>query len=346
MNACRRYVATFALAAVAACSNSATGPGPIGSALPINDLGVQDYLGAFDGGLYPGGTNTMPAGHATIGAGRAGNIQPLDPNGNPSPGGKYVLLSIGMSHVAQEWCSKQGTSCSSWSFIGKAGADPAVNHSTLVIANGAAGGKTASFWDQPSDPDYDRVKNSVLAPAGLTEEQVQVVWLKNAFPRPGISLPSAQADAYQLESSLASTVRALKVRYPNLQIVFVSSRSYAGYANTGLNPEPFAYESGFAVKWLIQAQIDQMNNGGTVVDARAGNLNYNTVAPWIAWGPYLWANADQVRSDGLVWVPSDFEGDGTHPSTAGEAKVANLLLGFFKSDTHASCWFLSGATCP
>ena len=339
-----RAVGTLALAALAACGS--TDPGLNRSDQPINDLGPQIYLGQFEGGLYPGGLNTMPTVHDGVGRTHARQIRPLDGNGSPSSSGKYVLLSVGMSNTTQEWCAKQGTTCNSWTLTGQAAADPAVNHGTLVIANGADGGQTAIDWDAPGDANYDRVRDNVLAPAGLTEEQVQAVWLKEAIPGPTISLPSSQADAYQLETSLGKIVRALKTRYPNLQIVFLSSRIYAGYANRPLNPEPYAYETGFAVKWLVQAHIDQMNSGGTVVDGRAGNLDYNTVAPWIAWGPYLWANGDIPRSDGLTWVPSNYESDGTHPSTSGETKVANLLLAFFKTDAHASCWFLAGATCP
>lgn len=336
------------LAAALGCSGGGggTGPNPPASAVPLEDLGPQEYLGQFEGGLYPGGVNIMPGAHNTAGQAHAGSIQPRDANGNPSPSGKYVLLSIGMSHATQEWCAQQGTSCNPWTFSGKAAADGAVNHQELVIANGAEGGQVAIDWESPSDANYDRVLNSVLTPMGLSEKQVQAVWLKEANSHPSTSLPSTQADAYALETSLGRILRSLKIRYPNLQVVFLSSRSFAGYANTRLNPEPFAYESGFAVKWIIQAQIDQMNNGGTVVDSRAGNLNYNSVAPWIAWGPYLWADGSTPRSDGLFWVPSDFESDGTHPSTAGETKVANLLLNFFKTDAHASCWFLAGSSCP
>src|ERR671936_402607 len=49
----------------------------------------------------------------------------------------------------------------------------------------------------------------------------------------------------------AAIVAILRARYPNLKLVYVSSRTYGGYATTPLNPEPYAYDSGFAVKWLV-----------------------------------------------------------------------------------------------
>src|SRR5436190_1257934 len=90
------------------------------------------------------------------------------------------------------------------------------------------------------------------------------------------------AAAQQLQGLLGQIVRNLRVRYPNVQLCFVSSRTYAGYATTTLNPEPYAYESGFAVQWLIaqQAAGDPLLN----CDPAAGPV----VAPWLGWGPYLW----------------------------------------------------------
>ena len=63
---------------------------------------------------------------------------------------------------------------------------------------------------------------------------MQVAWIKQANPGPTASLPSASADAYTLEMQLGNTVRAAKQRWPNLKIVFLSSRIYAGYATSTL----------------------------------------------------------------------------------------------------------------
>jgi hypothetical protein len=312
----------------------------------LNDLGGGAYRG-FTGGLYPNGSNSVPAQHNTVGLQRANSVQPLDVNGMPSPSGKVALLSIGMSNTTQEFCSQgSGLPCDSWTFMGQAANDAAVNKTTLVLVNGAMGGRSAGFWDSPADADYDRVRDSALAPQGLSERQVQIAWVKVANPGPTIALPSAQSDAAMLLTQMGNIVRALRTRYPNLRLVFLSSRIYAGYATTNLNPEPYAYESGFAVKWLVQAQIDQMANGGTIVDARAGDLNFNTVAPWIAWGPYPWADGTNARSDGLTWIRSDLEGDGTHPAQSGEQKVGTMLLNFFKTSPYTKCWFVSGGACP
>ncbi len=47
--------------------------------------------------------------------------------------------------------------------------------------------------------------------------------------------------------------------------------------------------------------------------------------------------------DGLKYERGDFVGDGTHPSDSGRAKVAQLLLTFFKTDATARTWFTKGA---
>ncbi|MGH7545171.1 MAG: hypothetical protein ACREKI_03210 [Gemmatimonadota bacterium] len=199
-------------------------------------MGTRTYLG-FEGGLYPEGALAPPAGHHAEGLARAAAVRALDADGQPSDEGKIVLLSIGMSNTTQKFCSHNSAlPCDPWTFMGQAAVDPAVNHTTLAIVNGARGSEPAETWDAPDDPNYDRVRDTRLAPQGLSEAQVQVAWVKVANPQPTVSLPSPSADAYRLETQMGDIVRALETRYPNLQQIFFSSRIYAGYATTTLNP--------------------------------------------------------------------------------------------------------------
>lgn len=95
--------------------------------------------------------------------------------------------------------------------------------------------------------------------AGATAAQVQVVWLKQAEISPA-RLGEFPAHARVLRDNVAIILHKLKARFPNLCLAYLSSRIYAGYPTTALNPEPYAYESAFSVRWLIEAQIDNDPN--------------------------------------------------------------------------------------
>jgi hypothetical protein len=343
---------TVTATSVANTSKSATGTITIGStpfsATPLIDFGLtpgQLYLNQFNGYLY-NGSNTAPSVQVAAGQAAASLVQPLDENGNPNPNGKIVLISVGMSEAFDDWCDGT-TTCTSYSFMGQAAASSSVNHTTLSIVNGASSGTTASVWACASgncplgttDPNqYDRVRDTVLTPAGLTEAQVQVVWIQLADPSPtwAPSLPSPSADAYLYEYELGADLRAIKARWPNVQQVFVSSRIYAGYATSIQNPEPYAYEYGFSVKWLINAQLNQRQTGA--IDPFAGDLL--TAAPWVDWGPYLWGNDSNniPGSSALNWLQADFTSDGTHPSNLGVTQVGNALMNFFLTSPNTP-WF-------
>ena len=138
----------------------------------------------------------------------------------------------------------------------------------------------------------------------------------------------------QLLSELRAIVQIIRNRYPGTRAIYLSSRTYGGYASTPLNPEPFAYDSGFAVRWLIEQQLD--GDPALNFDPDRGAVT----SPWLSWGPYLWADGLTPRSDGLIWECADFvANDGTHPSDSGRNKVAALLLGFFKGDATTAGWF-------
>jgi len=138
---------------------------------------------------------------------------------------------------------------------------------------------------------------------------------------------------------MAKILQLAKESYPNLRVAYLSSRIYAGYATTPLNPEPYAYESAFSVRWLIQEQIkgDPKLN----CDPAKGPVK----SPLLLWGPYLWADGATPRKcDGMVWNREDLAGDGTHPSRpSGTRKVGQMLLKFFQTDPLARTWYLAPA---
>ena len=290
--------------------------------VPLTDLGTALHMGA-SGGLYPNGQNTPPAEHLAAGLAQSQAIQPLAADGSPDAAGKIGFISVGMSNAALEFNS----------FLRLANDDPAKNGS-VVLVNGAQGGWTANKLAENPEAEYWQVLDQRLADNGLTPEQVQVVWLKEA--RGGVKNEPFPQEPQILQAQLQSVVQTIQTRYPNVKMVYLSSRIYGGYATGPLNPEPIAYHSGFAVKWLIEAQINgepQLN-----YDPAQGEV----AAPWLAWGPYLWADGLTPRSDGLTWACDEFADDGTHPGDPARDKVATMLLDFFKTDETARVWFLEG----
>jgi hypothetical protein len=292
---------------------------------PLTELGEETYKGET-GGLYGHGRNEPPVQHQEAAKKAAAQIRPLDEKGQPSPAGKIVLLSVGMSNTTQEFSL----------FKTLADRDPQ-RSPLLVVVDGAQGGQAAEQWTDPDSPAGMRVWGTVetrLKAAGVAAEQVQVVWIKQALIQQG-RFGEFPAHAKKLESDLVTTLQLLKRHFPNLHLAYMSSRIYAGYATTALNPEPYAYEGAFSVRWIVDSQIKG--------DAR---LNYDrqrgeVKSPVVLWGPYLWGDGTTPRKDGLVWNRDDLvERDGTHPSDSGRKKVADMLLSFFHSDPYAKGWYL------
>ncbi|HYS53573.1 MAG TPA: hypothetical protein VER58_07410 [Thermoanaerobaculia bacterium] len=288
--------------------------------VPFNDLGPTEYAYGYFGGLYENGSNAIPPDHLAAGLRRAELITPRN--------GKIVFLSVGFGETEQIFNA----------FTAMTGNDPRIDRQ-VVFVNGAREGADSEQWIPPmSAANLNRIRDTLLRPAGLSEDQVQVAWVQMVTNTPYHPLPPADADAYRLKGAIAYALFTLKLRYPNLQIAYLSSRIYGGYATTPWNPEPYAYESALSNRWVILGQVTLMRTG-FLWDTRIGDVNYQTgKVPWVAWGPYFWANGTLPRSDGLTWQRDDFASDGEHISPKGAQKAANLLLQFLLSEPTAS-WF-------
>ncbi len=294
--------------------------------LPLTELGNQTYIRMggqatnFTGGLYPDGSNQRPPAHEAAGLALAQQIQPLDANGNPdSRRGRIVMLSVGMSNTNAEFDA----------FIKKVQNDSEVNP-RLFFINGALGGQTAEKWVDPSALVWQELDRT-MARYQVSANQVQVAWIKQTLTRGG----EFPAKAEELQQYLERIVINLKEKFPNLKIVYLSSRTRSYSYERGLSPEPVAFETGFAVKWLVEKQIN--GDPGLNFDP----LNGTVTAPYLTWGPYLWMDGQNPRADGRTWLQEDLAQDCTHPSLQGVDKVADQLYEYFTTDVTAQPWFLA-----
>jgi hypothetical protein len=287
---------------------------------PLTEMTAKDTYKGEDGGLYGGGKNEPPPSQQEAARKATAQIVPRNAEGKPSADGKIVLVSISMSNATMEFST----------FKRIADADP--DKSPLVtVVDCAQGGKAMAQWVDPQGGPW-READRRLKEAGVTPQQVQVAWIKLANAGPKGDL---REHGKKLQQDTQAVVQNARAHFPNLQIAYLGSRIYGGYATTMLNPEPYAYEGAFAVRWLIQDQV----KGESELNA---DPSHGAVkAPVLLWGPYLWADGMTPRkSDKLVWERSDLVGDGTHPSDSGRRKVADMLLTFFKTDANAKTWFV------
>jgi hypothetical protein len=69
---------------------------------------------------------------------------------------------------------------------------------------------------------------------GVTPQQVQVAWIKQAEARPA-QLGDFPDHARILETNLEAMLNIAKKKYPHLRVAYLSSRIFGGYATSDLN---------------------------------------------------------------------------------------------------------------
>ncbi len=277
--------------------------------VPLVDLGAGNYRG-LEGGLYGGGSNQPPPAYLARGLARAAEVAPRDSHGQPSPRGKIGLISVGMSHASHAFQA----------FAKSAGERADVAPSVLLVDCAKKTCDAVKLAD--ADHPYWSYVLDTLRRAALTPLQVQAVWLKEAVAGERLLFPE---DIAHLAECLELISGKLEAIFPSLKLIYISSRSFGGYAAhpTAVSPEPTAYHTGFAVRSVIQRRL------GSVDPSRG---------PWLGWGPYFWANGLSARRDGLTWRRDAFAADGTHLSPIGAEQAGNLLLQFFFEEPTAF-WF-------
>ncbi|MDP4198030.1 MAG: T9SS type A sorting domain-containing protein [Bacteroidota bacterium] len=277
-------------------------------------------------GLYPYGSNSGDGGvHDEEGFQRAATIVPLNTNGFvDSLHGKIVMIAFGMRERMAE-----------------------ASEFKHMIDTFAQKNTALQFIDC-SQPGMDveqfltsgQAWNNILASlstAGATPKQVQAMWFEDILLRQTDTLFYRYADT--LKNYYVQVFQKLHQLFPNLKNCYLTSSAYAGYATTGVIREPYAYQTGWAVKWLIQEQIN--HDASLLFSITGGPMPQTENVPWLAWGPYFWADGTRTWMDTtLRWFcPTDFDTDGVTLAGAGKVKAAKMLFQFFTHDGSSVGWF-------
>lgn len=272
--------------------------------VPINRQPNQLYQ-TYPMGLYVG-TNTRPAALTTALTAANDSIIPRNSAGVSDPtDGKIVVLCIG----------------SSFSFgiferlrLILVPGDPSAN-SKLVLVNGAQSGALADVIVNPAAQFWTNVATA-LATAGVTANQVQVIWFMDSDTSPSTGFPT---NMLNVQSEFLTIFGTMQTNYPFTKVCYLTPRVYAGYADIALNPEPYAYENGLSCQRAIASWLAAPTGAATM---------------FVDWGPYWWADGRPI------WICEDYGADGTHMSAIGQNKAADRLLLFWQTDPLAQRWYL------
>lgn len=308
------------------CGNDSLG------ALPLVDLGVGYYMG-YQGGLFPGGSNTDPNPHLNNGKNISKAIKPLNASGIVDYiNGEVSLIGIGPSVASDpynEW--KETQNDLDW---------PGVNPCLNVKGNFIGGKSVADMLD--IDGTYWASFLAGLDSKNIDPLQVQVAWMLLVS-----STDSNDVNYYvdTVTNQYIQVLHNLQTLCPNLQEVFISGIHYTGYTSPEHKRydyliEPYGYWSNLVVKNVISLQI----NG----DTRLTYSGVGKVAPFITWGPYFWADGVTPRAyDGLLWSCDNFRDDtiggGFHLKDTFKFKEGDLIDSFFINNPVAKIWYKNAA---
>ena len=283
----------------------------------VADLGNSTFKN-YSGGLYPNGSNTIPADYLKNGIAISKKILPLDAQGNNNPSeGKIGFLVLGFSTAAMTG------SVFKWIYHRKYPDSP------LCISIGAQGGMDINAMLDSNTLYWNNV-DQALSDDALTLLQVQIIWISTG------DLQSSSLDfpeqSFQLAEKYSLLMPILAAQFPNLKIVFISDRTFAGYINEKslqALAEPTAYYSSWGVKFFIEKQIGDTTN----------YMNNHT--PFADWGPTLWTNGIKGNKQQYTWNCDDAGAGGIHPTAKGRSKEAIKLFYFFSQHPYTKQFFIS-----
>lgn len=294
---------------------------------PLDVLATGTYRGQI-GGLYPDGQNVPPIAHQRALEAETRRIVPVDALGRIDSSGKIGFICLGASNLKQEFPA----------VVSQLQRHPSIRPH-LVFVNGAQGGMSLEKMIDTVDPRYwENEVDRAIERAGLTHQQVRVVWLKT-------SLLQGRGDTLTFEHAVSTGVERyvqlmhiIAAKLPNVAIVYGFGRNSTAYVDTTdgnrlSHLEPRAYYEGWIWKRLVELQIQG--------DERFVWTQPQRRMPLLTWGAYMWTAPPSANTFGHVWLAEDVVDDGLHPSAQGEAKIGRLISNWFTQDTWARQWVLA-----
>lgn len=317
---CALILFRFVVHAQINCENTSTG------LIPLVDLTGGTYEG-YAGGLYPDNSNSIPVVHLDSGIARANRFMPLNWNGDvDTVYGKVGLLALGNVN-AQKSFNRFYSDFS----------DAGYFDSCVRLINGCLDAYDLRDMINPAIDSYWKDVFDEIQAEGLKKKQIQAVWVMAPSFDDTVTSTTAYIDS--IASAYVQLARAIKTELPNVQLLFISGMPYGGYVDTlsfhaGAVSEPANYLMDFAIKEAISAQI----NGDTLLQCYGDSA----VAPWMCWGPNLWADGETLRAyDNLRWIcPDDFdaEEDGSILVGSGLSKISSRLFDYFTTSPLTTPW--------
>jgi hypothetical protein len=164
---------------------------------------------------------------------------------------------------------------------------------------------------------WDACIKTKLPAAGVQPSQVRVIYHKaaNMFTTPQGSnqpyppYPDPNSDYVHFYDNLTAFAGRVPLKFPSVQAVYTTSRSYGGFSTNPARGEPHSYEEGHALnKWHAE--------------------HSNVSGIWYGWGPYIWGPdcaTNTTNASKVCYVLADFQADGVHPAKGGRDKISQMI---------------------
>lgn len=192
------------------------------------------------------------------------------------------------------------------------------------LLNAAQGGREVDDWAYKPGPWIEA--NALLgalpraATASPANERVEVLLYQIALAT------GTEPQIEFVREAITVSIDRAREEFPNLKMVYLVGRDYGGWATdlaedgTAKAGEPGNWANGIAIDLAVQDNLDRPDG------------------VWVGTGPYMWANGDERRDDGLTWSRDEYVDDGRHLNKEAARKVASLLHDFFAGDPTAT-WY-------